>query len=109
MCCVRPKLSSCEKVRTYQNATQVTVIPQVKVSERSVRQYVQERKQQLGLGRQEVFIPQTYEWGQEAQVDWYEATVLMAGCEQKVQIFSMRSMASGEHSIAPIFILLVVS
>jgi transposase len=69
--------------------------PQVKVSERSVRKYVQERKPRIGLGRQEVFIPQTYEWGREAQVDWYEATALIDGMEQKVQVFSMRSMASG--------------
>jgi len=79
--------------RIYQRL--VAEHPQVKVSERSVRQYVQERKQQLGLGRQEVFIPQRYEWGVEAQVDWYEAVVELAGVEQKAQIFSMRSMASG--------------
>jgi transposase len=70
-------------------------LPEVKISERSVRKYVEERKQQLGVGRQEVFVPQHYELAQEGQVDWYEATAIIGGVEQKVQIFSMRSMASG--------------
>jgi transposase len=65
------------------------------VSEPSVRRYVRARKQQLGLGAGEVYIPQSYLWGQEAQIDWYEAFALIAGEQQKVQIFSMRSMASG--------------
>jgi transposase len=70
-------------------------LPQVKVAERTVREYVQERKEVLGLARHEVYVPQAYEWGREAQVDWYEAVVELEGAEQKVQIFSMRSMASG--------------
>lgn len=40
-------------------------------------------------------VPQTYDWGVEAQVDWYEAVVEL-DCElQRVQIFALRSMASG--------------
>src|ERR1700722_13337955 len=42
------------------------------VCERTVRQYVQERKRVLGLVVNEVFVPQSYDWGVEAQVDWYE-------------------------------------
>ena len=31
------------------------------------------RKRELGLSGREVFVPQSYDWGQEAQVDWFEA------------------------------------
>ncbi len=65
------------------------------VSEPSVRRYVRERKQTLGLSTSEVFIPQCYLPGHEAQVDWYEAFVDFADERHKVQCFSMRSMASG--------------
>ena len=47
--------------------------PEVDVAEPTVRQYVRKRKSELGLAHGELFIPQTYHWGQEAQVDWYEA------------------------------------
>jgi len=65
------------------------------VSEPSVRRYVRERKQALGLGTGQVFIPQSYQWGQEAQVDWYEAAADLGEERQTVQLFSMRSMKSG--------------
>jgi transposase len=65
------------------------------VCERTVRQYVQERKRALGLVVNEVFVPQSYDWGVEAQVDWYEAVADLAGERTKLQVFSMRSMASG--------------
>ena len=45
--------------------------------------------------RRETFVPQVYDWGVEAQVDWYEAMAEMAGEMRKVYGFSMRSMASG--------------
>jgi transposase len=60
-----------------------------------VRRYVRLRKQELGLGRAEVFVPQSYRWGQEGQVDWWEARAEIDGEEQKVYLFCMRSMASG--------------
>jgi hypothetical protein len=41
----------------------------VEVAESTVRQYVRKRKIELGLVHGEVFIPQTYQWGQEGQVD----------------------------------------
>jgi hypothetical protein len=31
---------------------------------------VRRRKHELGLAASEVFVPQTYHWGQEAQADW---------------------------------------
>lgn len=70
-------------------------LPLVSVSERTVRQYVRQRKQHLGAGKREVFVPQAYEWGVEAQVDWYEAEVDLGGERQTVQVFCMRAMASG--------------
>jgi transposase len=65
------------------------------ITERRVRQYVHERKRELGLLKQEVMVPQSYDYGVEAQVDWYEARVDLAGERQVVQIFTMRAMASG--------------
>jgi hypothetical protein len=41
--------------------------PELPIAEVTVRQYVWKRKQELG-GRM-VFVPQSYDWGQEAQVD----------------------------------------
>ena len=43
----------------------------------------------------ETFVPQSYAWGVEAQVDWYEAYADLSGERTKLQVFSMRSMASG--------------
>jgi transposase len=43
----------------------------------------------------ETFVPQSYGWGQEAQVDWYEAWADLGGERTKVPVFAMRSMASG--------------
>ena len=40
-------------------------------------------------------VPQTYEPGQEGQVDWYEAWAELSGEAVALQVFSMRSMASG--------------
>ena len=70
--------------------------PEHPVSEPTVRRYVQRRKREMGLGGRDVFVPQSYEWGQEAQVDWFEATVKLGGETRKLQIFAMRSMASGD-------------
>jgi transposase len=70
-------------------------MPECQISERTVREYVQERKAVLGLVVHETFVPQSYPWGVEAQVDWYEAYADLAGERTKLQVFSMRSMASG--------------
>jgi transposase len=69
--------------------------PEHAVAESTVRQYVRQRKAARGQGGQEVYIAQSYHWGQEAQVDWYEARVMIDGQESKAHIFCMRSMASG--------------
>jgi len=40
-------------------------------------------------------VPQSYQLGQEGQVDWYEAWAELSGAPVLLQVFSMRSMASG--------------
>jgi transposase len=69
--------------------------PECPVAESTVRRYVQQRKQELGLKGHAVYVPQSYEWGQEAQVDWSEAVAEIAGERRKVYDFTMRSMAGG--------------
>jgi transposase len=79
-------------------------LPDVPVAESTVRQFVRKRKRELGLtGGGETFIPQSYRWGQEAQVDWYEAWADLGGERQKLFVFCMRSMASGGafHRVYP--------
>src|ERR1700691_2298281 len=70
-------------------------VPGCTAAERTVRQYVEHRKEALGLARRETFVPQSYDWGVEAQVDWYEAFADLDGERVKLQVFSLRSMASG--------------
>ena len=65
------------------------------VAESTIRQYVRERKLALGLVARETFVPQHYTWGSEAQVDWYEADAELGGERLTLQVFVMRSMASG--------------
>jgi transposase len=76
-----------ERIRCEQRACQVC--------ERTIRQYVHDRKLAIGLIVPETFIPQSYDWGVEAQVDWYEAYADVSGERTKLQVFAMRSMASG--------------
>jgi transposase len=66
------------------------------IAESTVRQYVRQRKRTPGVRViPEAFVPQQYAWGDEAQVDWYEADVDLDGERVTVQVFAMRSMASG--------------
>ena len=69
--------------------------PEVVVAEATVRRYVRYRKEELGVALRETFVPQTYDWGLEGQVDWYEAFADVLGERSKIYVFSMRSMASG--------------
>jgi len=59
--------------------------PSHPIAEPTVRRYVQRRKQELGLGGREVFVPQSYNWGQEGQVDWFEAIAKLDGKPCKLQ------------------------
>ena len=69
--------------------------PEAPVAEATVRRYVRRRKQELGLAARETFVPQSYDWGGEAQVDWYEAAVDFDEGRQTAHFFTMRSMAGG--------------
>ncbi len=69
--------------------------PEGQVAEATVRRYVLRRKEELGLLARETFVPQSYNWGGEGQVDWYEATVEFEEGRQTAQFFTMRSMAGG--------------
>src|SRR5712692_5986871 len=70
-------------------------LPECPVAERTVREYVHDRKLTLGLLGGEVCVAQSYDWGVEAQVDWYEAYADLAGERTKLYVFALRSMASG--------------
>jgi len=68
--------------------------PDCQVAESTVRRYVGRRKHELGLAVRETFVPQSYDWGQEGQVDWYEAEAKLGGEQVRLQVFSLRSMAT---------------
>ena len=70
--------------------------PDHPVGEATVRRYVRQRKRELGLSGREVFVPQSYPLGQEAQVDWFEGMAILGGEVRKLQFFAMRSMGSGD-------------
>jgi len=57
--------------------------------ESGIRHYLAARKKQANHV-QGVFLPLEFEPGQDAQVDWGEAIVLLSGQRQKVQFFLMR-------------------
>ena len=50
---------------------------------------------ELGELVDEVFVPLVQEPGAEAEVDWGEATVVIAGVPTKVHLFQMRACFSG--------------
>jgi transposase len=65
------------------------------VAERTVRDYVHRRRRELGGPVEEVFVPRVHEPGQEAEVDWGEAIVEIAGHRRKVYLLVMRACYSG--------------
>jgi hypothetical protein len=69
--------------------------PERQVAEVTIRQYVRGRKQELGWSSSATCVPQAYQWAQEGQVDWYEAWAELGGEPVLLQVFSLRSMASG--------------
>ena len=68
-------------------------MPEVEAGESTVRQYVRERKTAMGLLGRETFVPQSYTWGGEGQVDWYEGWAEFDGEMRKTNVFCLRSMA----------------
>ena len=69
--------------------------PEAPVAASTVREYVRGWKRAQGVTGRQVCVPQTYDWGHEAQVDWYEAVAVLDGDEVTLQVFCLRSMASG--------------
>ena len=67
----------------------------VEVSERQVRRYLRARRRELGDVVDEVFVPLCHEPAAEAEVDWGEATVVLAGVPREVHLFLMRACFSG--------------
>src|SRR3990172_7469801 len=75
--------------------------PEIHLAESTVRQYVRERKLALRMLAGETFVPQSYAWGSEAQVDWYEADAelnaqLLQACrEDEARILAGRDRTVG--------------
>src|SRR5260221_12791543 len=56
--------------------------------ESSIRHYISARK--IASPTPDVFLPLEFEPGQDAKVDWGEATAIIGGHREKVQLFIMR-------------------
>jgi transposase len=65
------------------------------VAETTVRDYVRARKRAMGWPVGEVFVPQVHAPGAQAEVDWGEAQVDLAGVRTTVHLFFMRASFSG--------------
>jgi transposase len=63
-------------------------------AETTVRRHVRARRRALGLAG-EGFVPQAYVPAADAQVDWGEAHVVLAGQRTRVFLFGMRACWSG--------------
>ena len=68
------------------------------LSEVTVSRYVARRRVELDLVHTEVFIPQTHEPGAEAEVDFGEFYITIAGALVKVWMFVMRLSHCGGRS-----------
>jgi transposase len=64
------------------------------VAETTVRDYVRRRRRELGEPGQ-AFVPQVHQPGREAEVDWGEAKVLLAGELATINLFFARLCHSG--------------
>ena len=65
------------------------------VAQSTVRDHVRARKRALGWPVGEVFVPQVHAPGIEAEVDWGQAEVVLAGAQATVHLFVMRASFSG--------------
>ena len=68
-------------------------------AETSVRRYVRQAKQRLGLNGRIVYIPSDPEAGVEAEVDWGGCWAIIGGKEMRLKFFCMRSKFSGKHFV----------
>ena len=66
----------------------------IEVAESTVRKYVGRRKREL-FGPTEVMVPQVKDPGAEAEVDFFQAAVIMAAAQVVVWFFQMRACYSG--------------
>jgi len=65
------------------------------VAETTVRDYVRARKRAMGWPVGEVHVPQVHAPGADAEVDWGQAQVELAGVAVTVHLFVMRASFSG--------------
>ena len=65
-------------------------------SEPTVRRYVRQAKSLLGLKTSGAYIPLVPDVGQEAEVDWGQAKVIIGGHVETCRFFCMRSKYSGK-------------
>ncbi len=65
------------------------------ISEPTVRRFVAEVRARQELPLAEVAVPQHHPLGEEAEVDFGTATVILTGAPAEVQLFIMRLSASG--------------
>lgn len=70
-----------------------------KGAESTVRRYVRQAKQRLGLDGRKVYIPSDPEAGVEAEVDWGGCQAIIGGKETRLKFFCMRSKYSGKHFV----------
>lgn len=69
------------------------------IGESTVRRFVLEVRARQELPLAEVAVPQHHRLGEEAEVDFGTATVILAGAPTEVQLFIMRLSASGKSFV----------
>ena len=67
--------------------------------EASVRRAVAELKDKVS----NVFVPLSYDPAEAVQIDWGEATVVLGGIKQKIQIWCMRECHSGDIFVSAFY------
>ena len=90
---IRELLDESEELPRKQRYTARTIYRIIRAegyqgSEGGVHNYVS--KQRKGRRRKQAYLPLEFDAGQDAQADWGEATVRIAGQETKVQFFNLR-------------------
>ena len=92
----RPKKQRHTAVRVY---NRLRTEHDFKGAETTVRRYVRQAKQRLGLDGRTVYIPSDPEAGFEAEVDWGGCQAIIGGKETRLKFFCMRSKYSGKHFV----------
>ena len=67
----------------------------------TVRRFVRHLREAAGVSQQETYMPLVFEPGEEAQVDWGEASIIENGDRVKVQLFEMRLAHSKASIVIP--------